>query len=650
MKRDMKLLGILCILAAFPACNGEKVIRQAGADREAPGASNTPAPPLYSPTPTPNPDVPTKISFFLTNDIHGYLVPNVTYLSSMVKQIRALPEYQNNLAGLFVLDSGDQFQGTLLSNFDEGKTVFDALNVVQYDAIIPGNHDYDFGPINWLYDQCNSTSGHCDGGPRGVITARSTQAHFPMLSANTYNKASLKTKGSSLPVAVDDTCKPTSASLMDPIDFASGTHPEYLKPYTIVEKAGVRVALIGIDFHGTTATTTASNVSDLCFRDEVDAYLDVRKALEGQADVFVLMMHNGDVPYANSTDGTTITQKINAAYPNGVSLVAAGHTHQIYNVNVDGVVQLQDGCNAASFGRVDLYVDPKTKQVLPNMTQSWAGMPIDPNKCDVSNPKKAFACQQFTYPIPADPQIDQIVSNAQAAIAPIADEPLATVQGTISVNRIGESALGDILTDALRHATGTQVSFMNTGGIRTTMKPGTLTYSGLFAISPFQNLAVVFNKMPWPNLKAVLQHAINTCGSYGTLVESGLKVRYAGVGCVASTQMYTSATLQHVEFLDGTVLLDTATGTEADSTTTVSVTTLDFLANGGDAYPFNFAPVDQTFGIARDMIQKGFEASHPTLTATTDGRFVNTAPFQDGTPTPTPVPTPSPTPSVSLSL
>ena len=516
--------------------------------------------------------------------------------------------------------------------------------MVNYDAIIPGNHDYDFGPLGWLYDQCSTLpagSGPCDN--RGVIKSLAAQAHFPMISANTYVKGSLTAKGSTVAVPVDDSCNPTNSTLVDGIDFANARHPDFLKPFTIIEKAGVRVALIGIDYHLTTSTTTASNVSDLCFRDEVSAYLDVRKQLEGQADVFVLMMHNGDVPYSGATDATTITQKINAAYPNGVQLVAAGHTHQTYNVNVDGVPQLQDGCDATSFGRVDLYVDPQTKKVIPNMTQSWAGMPIDPNKCDSSNPKKAFICQQFTYPIPADPQIDAIVAKAQAAVSSLADEPLATVQGTVSVSRIGESPLGDVLADALRNATKTQVSFMNTGGIRTSLKPGTLTYAELFSVSPFQNLAVVFNAMPWSALKAVLQHAINTCGSYGTLVESGLRIRYAGVDCIAKTQMYTSATLQHVELLDGTVLLDLDSNTEVAADYKVSVTTLDFLSAGGDSYPFNFAPVDQTLGIARDMIKQGFEASHPTLTATIDNRFVNTAP----TPAPTATPTPSPAPTAT---
>lgn len=575
---------------------------------------------------------PVKLSFMLTNDIHGHLQPNLTTISSIAQQVRQQPEYAKNQSAFFLLDSGDQFQGTLISNYDEGSTVFAALNAMKYDAIIPGNHDYDFGPIGWLWDQV--TPDHNDGGPRGVIEKLAAVANFPMLSANTYYKASIKTQGSNLSAKLDATCVPVDSTLLDPLDFFNATRPNFLQPYTIIEKAGVRVALIGIDFHNTTTTTTASNVSDLCFRDEVSAYLDARRELEGKADVFVLLMHNGDVPYSGATDASNITRLINQAYPRGVDLVAAGHTHQTHNVDVGGVRVIQDGSGATTYGRVDLYFDPVAKTILTHKTQSWAGIAADAAQCDSSKSADlATFCSQLTFPIPSDPSIDALVAQATSNVAGLAKEKLATATETVSIARTGESALGDILADALRQATSTQVAFMNTGGIRTSIKKGDFLYENLFEVSPFQNLAVVMSQFPWKQLKAVLSRAINTCGSYGTLVESGLKIKYSAApeNCDKKSQLYTESHLVHVEVpasQDGStpaqVLYDLATGTEAADDTMFSVATLDFLAAGGDSYPFA-GPSAVKLQIARDMIRDGFRKTIPTLSNTIDGRFQNVA-------------------------
>jgi 5'-nucleotidase len=564
---------------------------------------------------------PTKISFFLTNDVHGH-VENMGLMGGIVNELRARDEYKNGSAGLVVIDSGDQFQGTLISNYDEGNTVFKIFNQIGYDAIIPGNHDYDFGPKGWLYDRV--TPGLTSNNPREVIEDLSGMAKFPMLSANTYLKNSLKMTGTQNVIPVDDSCVAKDQTLSAPIDFVGAVHPAFLKPYTIIEKAGVRIALIGIDFHLTTSVTTGENVSDLCFRDEASTYLEVRKSLEGKADVFVLLMHNGDVQPSTFT-ATDIVKNINAGYPGAVDLVAAGHTHQTHNHLAGDVHVMQDGCNATEYGRVDLYVDPQTKKVIPEKTSSWAGLTVSATKCD--SEKAAFACEQLSFPVQNDPAVDALVATASKDVAAIGKEKLATSNATISVTRVGESALGDVLSDALRKAAGTQIAFMNAGGIRTSIKKGDLLYENLFEVIPFGNLGVVMDALPWKNLKAILQRTISTDGEFGTLEESGLNINYASSNADATTQMYQTSELLHVELLDGTVLFDKATSVEVSADKTFSCVTLDYLADGGDSYDFAGVPVTKTLKIARDVIADGFSASNPPLVlqGVKDGRFVNTA-------------------------
>ena len=44
-----------------------------------------------------------------------------------------------------LLDAGDIWQGTYISNQSEGSVMVEAMNIAGYNAAAPGNHDFDFG-------------------------------------------------------------------------------------------------------------------------------------------------------------------------------------------------------------------------------------------------------------------------------------------------------------------------------------------------------------------------------------------------------------------------------------------------------------------------------------------------------------------------
>ncbi len=560
---------------------------------------------------------PIKISFLLTNDIHGHIAPKLTYLGTIARQLRQSPEYSSGKAGLLILDSGDQFQGTLLSNFDEGASLFNTFNEIGYDAIVPGNHDYDFGPLGWLYDRV--TPGDTSSDPREVIKSLASMARFPLLSANTYYRNSILAGGRR--IELDDQCRPSGETPAAPLDFTAAKRPEFLKPFTIVKRAGVRVALIGLDNKSTASSTTKENVSDLCFRDEVSEYLEIRRDLDGKADLFVILIHNGDTD--KNFEGSEITRKINAAIPNGVHLMAAGHTHFVHNANVGGVRVIQDGANGKNYGRVDLYFDPATRTANTEKTDSAAGISIDDQTCDQQ--KAPFACKQLKLPLSSHPGIDRIVEGASAAIAPLAKKKLATASAIIRSHRIDESPLANLLTDALRKISKAQVALMNTGGIRAPLQAGEVLYENLFEVLPFQNQAVILNELPWETLRAALISAIRTCGRYGTLAQSGLRIRFSRDCSGAGGEIDLNAKLLHVSTLDGEVLLDSETGKEASGSMTIRVATLDFIASGGSGFSmFSGAKINGTLGITRELIAESLAETVPELSPKTDERFTNT--------------------------
>src|SRR5262245_23022564 len=131
---------------------------------------------------------PTQITILATNDVHGGIEPTLAKdgtvegglaaFSGVVQAIRAgLKQRLGDRAGVLVLDAGDQFQGTLISNFNEGQLVFQAMSQVGYDVAITGNHDYDFGPVGWLQDEPTAP----DQDPRGALKAALTHAKFPLI-------------------------------------------------------------------------------------------------------------------------------------------------------------------------------------------------------------------------------------------------------------------------------------------------------------------------------------------------------------------------------------------------------------------------------------------------------------------------------------
>ena len=117
------------------------------------------------PPPVPRPPVkasaPLRIVILHTADLHGR-VDRLPSMAAFLVSERARLE----TAGLRVLhiDSGDFFQGTPEGDLTHGRVVLDAFNEMRVDALVPGNHDFDFGP--------------------GVTEELARAARFPFLAAN----------------------------------------------------------------------------------------------------------------------------------------------------------------------------------------------------------------------------------------------------------------------------------------------------------------------------------------------------------------------------------------------------------------------------------------------------------------------------------
>src|SRR5438067_2522095 len=163
----------------------------------------------------PRPDS-TLLRVLAINDFHGALEPQVWPWSAgrPVGGAAALKPWLDSLARACFcigirLDGGDEMQGTPVSNFNFGRPAIAALNALGIDAAAIGNHEFD-----WSVD---------------TLRARMAEAHYRFLAANIT-------------------------------DSAGTARPDWAEPFTVIERGGVRVAVIGLALPATPETTAPRNV------------------------------------------------------------------------------------------------------------------------------------------------------------------------------------------------------------------------------------------------------------------------------------------------------------------------------------------------------------------------------------------------------
>jgi 2',3'-cyclic-nucleotide 2'-phosphodiesterase (5'-nucleotidase family) len=233
-------------------------------------------------------------------------------------------------------------------------------------------------------------------------------------------------------------------------------------------------------------------------------------------------------------------------------------------------------------------------------------------------------------PFRNDDNIAQLISKERQAIAPLAGQVLGHATAKVTVDRVNESPLADALTDLLRKISSADVALINTGGIRAPLDPGDVTYEALYRVIPFNNHGLIIGPMPASTLLKALTQSALTCGTYGALMQSGLKVQIEKNCDAPSNRDKTdpNARLTHVETLGGKVLLDTAPPLpEAGEDPMLTVVTLDFLAAGGSGYDmFKGIPQIKDIGIVREAMKDALATAPATFAAEIDGRWASRKP------------------------
>ena len=335
-------------------------------------------------------------------------------------------ELAETYAHVGVVSVGDFVQGGTLGAVSKGEYIVNLMNLVGYDAIALGNHEFDY-QIERLTELCE-------------------MSNTKFICSN----------------------------------FAKiGEDESYFQPYTIVSYGNVDIAYISIV---TPKTITSSYPSQFknedgqiiyTFNDDhlaelVQEYIDA--AEKAGADYVVALSHIGYSEAEGVFDVTDIIENTK-----GLDVVLDAHAHLVIEETVmkdksgEDVLLSSTGTKFEYIGQLTITEEGLHTKLIETASYETTDSSID-----------AYIAQiQESYAELGNRKIAE--SNVNLITHDEAGNRLV---------RNAETNLGNLCADALRVVTGAQISFVNGGGLRDAIGAGDVTFNDIYSVFPFNNQVV----------------------------------------------------------------------------------------------------------------------------------------------------------------
>ena len=249
------------------------------------------------------------LNVFSINDNHGDFYKNDNGIDKIAAGI-------NSLSGDYAIKiaNGDIFQGTYVSSTQYGLPMLEALNAMNFDCFVLGNHEFDWG--------LDKIARYADGNPANG------EANFPFLGANIIEKA-------------------------------TGVRPSWIEPYTIVEVAGIKVGIIGLigEYQESSILATHSNPYNFINGDTlVSSYASELRTQKG-CEIVIVAVHD----YSDEV-AASLQKWANYSGNSNVDAIFCAHSHQrvdesYFGTDGDVVPVLQNGGNGQTFAQLQLTID-----------------------------------------------------------------------------------------------------------------------------------------------------------------------------------------------------------------------------------------------------------------------------------------------------
>lgn len=519
----------------------------------------------------------------------------VARFAALVDQLRSEAVDGSGNTGVVLLSSGDNFLASpeLDASIEKGVPYYDstAIGLIGYDAMAIGNHEFDFGP-EFLADFIEGVGGE-----------------FPFVSAN-----------------LDFSGEPRLQALVDSGAIAKNV---------VVDEEGQQIGVVGATTPELASISSPRNVgvgSDVAgaIQTEIDA-------LQGQGvNKIIVISHlqsvNDDLDLAGQLSGVDVM-----IAGGGDELLAAEDT-----LLVPG--------DEEPFGEYPLTATTAEGIEIPVVTTpgdyKYVGKVVvtfdaDGNVVSVGDDSGLVRVAGGT---------NEDAVEADADIQAQIVEPVTTYVDTLASNEIGtsevalegrrdpgirtqETNLGSLMADALLWSANRQagdfgtgpadVAIQNGGGIRnnTLIPAGPITELTTFDVAPFSNFVTIVYDISPQEFKSIMENAVSgvedAAGKFPHIAGFSLAYDPAATAMEIDEEGSVVSEGQRVQSItldDGTAIVQD--GAVVDGAPAVAVATIDFLARGGDQYPFG----DNTFtalGVSYQQALSNYitEALGGTITA-----------------------------------
>jgi len=373
----------------------------------------------------------TSLTILQINDLHGYIEPHnemvretgewsftrlggLARIATLFEQVR-----QETDGATLALDNGDTFHGTHVAVSSQGQALVPMMNALKLDAMT----------VHWEFAFT----------PAGVREI-AANLDYPVLAINCYMKES-------------------GALMFD--------------PWRIVERAGLRIGIIGIACPIVDKTMPPRFSEGVCFttgNEELPGVI-VHLREKEKVDLIVVLSHLGfpqDVKLARETDG--------------IDVIVSGHTHNRMHDTIleNGAIILQSGCHGSFVGRIDLSIE---------------------NGRVIDHHHRLIAIDEG---ISEDENISSMVDAALAPHREKMSEIIGAIDAPLHRYAMLQSSMDDVLLQAIAEAAGTEIAFSNGWRYGAPIPVGPVTVNDLWNIIP-TNPPVSTVEMTGTDIRAMIE-------------------------------------------------------------------------------------------------------------------------------------------------
>ena len=464
------------------------------------------------------------------NDVHCGINDTIGYDGFVLYREEMKKKYKN----VICVDVGDHIQGGALGTISNGISIIKIMNEVGFDVATLGNHEFDYG-IEQLRNLENN------------ITCEYICANF------CYKK----------------------------------NKTQIFDPYKIINKGGKKIAFIGILTPLTFSKTylahlkdengvpiydflTDNNTQELY--DRIQNFIDKLKN-EEKVDYVILLTHMG-------MNLELYTSNYLLSKIEGVNAILDGHTHAIYNQtskdkNNNDIYIAQTGTKLGAVGKLILKMDGTiSSEIITEI----------PEPDDKTMSKAVFRKNMNRW---VDINMNNYINNIWEEY----DEELSIVYGHLNFDmnvenvlcRRQECTLGNLITDAIKKFGNAEISLINGGSIRNSMKKGNLTRAQIINILPWFN-NIVIKKLTGKCILDALEFGVAKVP-----YPAGSFLQVSGITCDVDESINSSVLIDPVGmFINVTgerrVSNVKINGVDLDLNKLYNVSLLEFISSGGDGF------------------------------------------------------------------